>query len=158
MLAFFGIFSPIEICIFILMGIMLIDTIVKLFSLRVMAKKSGRLFRDLFESRLLRNGYIFKGLGYFIFALAIFPLDFYVLTPFLCKSVVFLGYDIHVPSTAIFTNILLVIFSLIELSSINENWVDITGNNILKGVFSMVKKVRTGIQSVSDTVKNVKNN
>lgn len=158
MLAFFGIFSPIELCMLILMGIMLLDTIVKIFSIRSISRKTGRRFFEVFDSRILRTGYIIKGLGYFILALAIFPLDYYMLTPFSEKAVLFFGYKVDIPTTAIFTNILLIIFSLIEVSSINENWIDITGNNMLKGVFDMVKKIRSGIQSVSDTVKNVKNN
>jgi hypothetical protein len=140
------------------MGTMFLDTIVKIISIKIVSIRTNRRFFDLFQSRLLRNGYIFKALGYFILALAVFPLDFYMLTPFLEKAIIFFGYEVSIPSTAIFTNILLAIFSLIEVASINENWVDITGNDMLKGVFNMVKKIRSGIQSVSDTVKNVKNN
>jgi len=158
LLAFFGIFSPIELCIFILMGTMFLDTIVKIVSIKIISVKTNRRFFDLFQSRLLRNGYIIKSLGYFVLFLAVFPLDYYMLTPFLEKCIAFLGYDISIPSKAIFTNILLVIFSLIEISSINENWIDITGNDMLKGVFNMVKKIRTGIHSVSDTISKVKNN
>lgn len=157
LLAFFGIFSPIELCIFILMGTMLLDTLVKIVSIKIISVKTNRRFFDLFQSKLLRTGYIVKGLGYFILALAVFPLDYYMLTPFLEDSIAFLGYKVSIPSTAIFTNILLAIFSLIEIASINENWIDITGNDMLKGVFNMVKKIRSGIHSVSDTVNKVKN-
>ena len=39
---------------------------------------------------------------------------------------------------------------------INENWFDLTGNNIFKSVFKVVKTIRGGIEKVSDTYKNIK--
>ena len=66
------------------------------------------------------------------------------------------GYEIIIPSKAFFTNGLIYIFAIIELSSINENWFDLTGNNIFRGVFRVVKAIRGGIQKVSDTYKNIK--
>jgi hypothetical protein len=45
---------------------------------------------------------------------------------------------------------------LIEVSSINENWIDITGNNMLSKVFAMVKKIRGGIQETTSFIKNTK--
>jgi len=44
-----------------------------------------------------------------------------------------------------------------ELSSINENWFDISGNNIFKSVFSIVRKIRSTVSKVSDTWKDIKN-
>ena len=65
------------------------------------------------------------------------------------------GYDI-VLNKALFTNGILIIFSIIEISSINENWFDITGNNILKTVFGVVKKVRGAIEGAAETYRNIK--
>lgn len=135
---------------------MTIDTVVKLISLKVIANKEGRSFRDVFTSRMLRKGYIYKGAGYFILAGALFPLDYFMLTPFLngCLSECWSG--LVIPSAAIFTNFLLVIFSIIELSSINENWFDITGNNIFKSVFKTVKAIRKGVESTSSFIRKTK--
>lgn len=156
-LSIFSFFAPIELCAILLMIIIFIDTIVKLIALKKIACEENRKYRDVFKSKILRRGYVFKAAGYYIFAGALFPLDYYALTPFSTGIIKALGYDFLIPTKAIFTNILLCIFSLIELSSINENWFDITGNNMLKSVFLIVKKVRTGIEKVSDTYKNIKN-
>lgn len=153
----FAFFSPIELCTIILMGVIFLDTIVKMFALRVIAKRENRLFKDVFESKMLRKGYIVKSLGYFIFALAVFPLDYYMLTPFTKKLLSFLEYIIEIPTKAIFTNLLLCIFTLMEISSINENWFDITGNNILSKAFKIVKKIREVLSSTAELFKSVKN-
>lgn len=156
-LSLFSIFAPIELCSIILMVIIFIDTLVKLISLKKIACTEGKKYRDVFKSKILRRGYIFKAAGYYIFAGALFPLDYYALTPFSNGLIKALGYTFTIPTTALYTNFLLCIFALIELSSINENWFDISGNNMLKSVFSTVKKIRGTIEKVSDTYKNIKN-
>jgi hypothetical protein len=156
-LSLFSFFAPIELCAILLMIVILIDTIVKLISLKKIAYEENRKYRDVFKSKLLRRGYIFKAAGYYVFAGALFPLDYYAFTPFTEGVIKALGYSFTIPTQAIYTNILLCIFALIELSSINENWFDITGNNMLKSVFSVVKKIRGTIEKISDTYKNIKN-
>jgi hypothetical protein len=156
-LSIFSFFAPIELCSILLMGIIFIDTIVKLISLKKIACVEKRKYREVFKSKLLRRGYIFKAAGYYIFAGALFPLDYYALTPFSNGVIKALGYTFAIPTTALYTNILLCIFAIIELASINENWFDITGNNILKSASGVVKKIRSGIESVSDTYKDIKN-
>jgi hypothetical protein len=149
--------APVEVCALLLMFVIFIDTLVKLISLKKIACTENRKYRDVFKSRLLRRGYVFKAAGYYIFAGALFPLDYYALTPFSQELIKTLGYTITLPTTAIYTNLLLCIFALIELASINENWFDITGNNMLKSVFDIVKKIRGTIEKISDTYKNIKN-
>ena len=139
------------------MGIMGLDTIVKVISLKIISKREERLFRDVFKSKMLRKGYIYKGAGYFLFAGAIFPLDYYMLTPFLEGLIKFLSWNLIIPTTAVFTNLLLIIFCIIEIASINENWFDISGNNIFKSVYNTVKMIRGGIESTVSFVKNTKN-
>jgi hypothetical protein len=156
-LSIFSFFAPIELCAILLMVVIFIDTIVKLISLKKIACDEGKKYKDVFKSKILRRGYIFKAAGYYVFAGALFPLDYYALTPFSNGLIKALGYSLTVPTQAVFTNFLLCIFALIELSSINENWFDITGNNMLKSVFSTVKKIRGTIEKVSDTYKNIKN-
>jgi hypothetical protein len=152
----FSFFAPIELCAIILMVIIFIDTIVKLISLKKIAITESKKYKDVFRSKILRRGYIFKAAGYYILALALFPLDYYALTPFSNGLIKVLGYSFSVPTQAVYTNILLCIFSIMELSSINENWFDITGNNMLKSVFGVVKKIRGTIEKVSETYKNIK--
>lgn len=156
-LSLFSFFAPIELCAILLMVVIFIDTLVKLIALKKIASTEGRKYRDVFKSKLLRRGYIFKAAGYYIFAGALFPLDYFALTPFTNGLIEALGYKFVIPTQAIFTNILLCIFAIIELSSINENWFDITGNNMLKSVFDIVKKIRSGVQKISDTYKDIKN-
>lgn len=156
-LSLFSFFSPIELSAILLMSVIFIDTIVKLISLKKIACKENKKYKDVFKSKLLRRGYIFKGAGYYILAGAIFPLDLYGFTPFLQSILKATGYDIVIPTKAIFTNALLYIFAIIELSSINENWFDLTGNNIFKSVLKVVKAIRGGIEKVSDTYKDIKN-
>lgn len=156
-LSLFSFFSPIELSAILLMSVIFIDTIVKLISLKKIACEENKKYKDVFKSKLLRRGYIFKGAGYYILAGAIFPLDLYGFTPFLQSILKATGYDIVIPTKAIFTNALLYIFAIIELSSINENWFDITGNNIFKSVLKVVKTIRGGIEKVSDTYKDIKN-
>lgn len=155
-LSIFSFFAPIELCAILLMTIIFIDTIVKLISLKKIACEEGKKYREVFKSKILRRGYIFKAAGYYILAGALFPLDYYALTPFTSGAINALGYGFILPTTAVYTNFLLCIFSIIELSSINENWFDITGNNMLKSVSDTVKKIRGGIEKASDTYKNIK--
>ena len=150
-------FAPIEIMAIVLMFIIFVDTVVKLISLRKIAKESKRNYRDVFKSRILRQGYIYKSLGYYITAGVVFPLDYYALTPFINGLLKFLNFDFVIAVPAILTNILLGIFSIIELASINENWFDITGNNVLRKTCNTVKKLRKGLKDVSDTYKDIKN-
>jgi hypothetical protein len=156
-LSIFSVFAPVELCSIILMAIILIDTLVKLVSLKKIACTEGKKYREVFKSKILRRGYIFKAAGYYIFAGAVFPLDYYALTPFTNEILKITGYTFVIPTTALYTNVLLCIFAIIELSSINENWFDITGNNILKSAATAVKKIRSGIENVSETFKNIKN-
>lgn len=156
-LSLFSFFAPIELCAILLMFVIFIDTIVKLISIKKIACDEGKKYREVFKSKILRRGYIFKAAGYYILAGALFPLDYYAFTPFSNGVLKALGYDFIVPTQAVYTNILLCIFAMIELSSINENWFDITGNNMLKSVFSVVKKIRGTIEKISETYKDIKN-
>ena len=156
-LAISSFFAPIEIMAIVLMFIIFVDTVVKLISLRKIAKETKRKYRDVFKSRILRQGYIYKSLGYYITAGVVFPLDYYALTPFINGLLKFLNFDFVIAVPAIFTNILLGLFSIIELASINENWFDITGNNVLRKTCDTVKKLRKGLKDVSDTYKDIKN-
>lgn len=155
---FLGFIAPIELSIILLMGAMGVDTIVKLISLKIQSKKEGRKFMDVFASKMLRKGYILKGSGYLLFALAVFPLDFYMLTPFTKGFMQYLSIEYIVVTKAIFTNILLIIFCIIELASINENWFDISGNNILKSVKETVVILRDAINGVIEFIGGAKNN
>ena len=155
---FLGFISPIELSIILLMGAMGVDTIVKLISLKIQSKRDGRRYMDVFASKMLRKGYILKGTGYLLFAIAVFPLDFYMLTPFTKGFMQYLSIEYIVVTKAIFTNILLIIFCIIELASINENWFDISGNNILKSVKDTVVILRDAINGVIEFIGGAKNN
>jgi hypothetical protein len=150
-------FAPIELMALVLMLIIFVDTVVKLISLKKIAKETNRKYREVFKSRILRQGYVYKALGYYITAGVVFPLDYYALTPFINGLLKFLNFDFVIGVPAILTNILLGIFSIIELASINENWFDITGNNVLKKTCDTVKKLRKGLKDASDTYKDIKN-
>ena len=156
LIGFWAFIAPIELAIISLFTMIFIDTIVKLISLRSLAKEENKTYREIFKSKMLRRGYIFKAAGYAFLAGPLFPLDFYILTPFIEGTIKVLGYPFTIPTEAVFTNGLLIIFCLIEFSSINENWFDLTGNNMLKTVFKTVKAIRRNVQSVSDLYKDVK--
>lgn len=156
LIALSAMWAPVElsaICLFLTIGV---DTVVKLISLWYVAKREDRAYRDVFLSKMLRRGYMFKLAGYAFVALPLLPLDYYLLTPFVSGLLKSAGYDI-ILNKAVFTNGILIIFSLIEISSINENWFDITGNNMLKAVFTIVKKIRSAVESVANTYRNIKN-
>lgn len=156
LIALSAMWAPVElsaICLFLTIGV---DTVVKLISLWYVAKREDRAYRDVFLSKMLRRGYMFKLAGYAFVALPLLPLDYYLLTPFVSGLLKSAGYDI-ILNKAVFTNGILIIFSLIEISSINENWFDITGNNMLKAVFTIVKKIRSAVESAANTYRNIKN-
>jgi hypothetical protein len=155
LVALTSLLAPVELSVICLMGMIFIDSIVKLISLKYIAKKENRTYRDVFESKMLRRGYLFKSIGYAFLAVPLFPLDYYVLTPFLSSVLKALEYDI-VLNAAVFTNGLLIIFSIIEFASINENWFDISGNNILSMVWVTVKKIRRAAEGVAETYRNIK--
>jgi hypothetical protein len=149
--------APIQLITILLMFMMGIDTVVKIISLKTIARNTNKEFKDVFKSKILRKGYFLKILGYLVLALPLLPLDFYFLTPFAFKAVSILGYNLGTILTpALFTNGLLIIFCLIELSSINENWFDFSGNNIFKSVYEIIKKVKKFILNTSSFVKDVK--
>lgn len=150
-------FAPVQVATICLFAMIFIDTIVKLISLRTIAISEKKTYRQIFHSKMLRRGYIFKAAGYAFLAGPLFPLDYYLLTPFVQGVIKAIGYSFTVPTQAIFTNGLLIIFCLIELASINENWFDITGNNMFKSVWKTVVKIRKGVQGISDLYKEVKN-
>lgn len=155
LIALSAMWAPVElsaICLFLTIGV---DTVVKLISLWYVAKREDRAYRDVFLSKMLRRGYMFKLAGYAFVALPLLPLDYYLLTPFVSGLLKSAGYDI-ILNKAVFTNGILIIFSLIEISSINENWFDITGNNMLKAVFTIVKKIRGAVESAASTYRNIK--
>lgn len=149
----FSFFAPISFTIVVLMGMILIDTIVKLFSLRTLAKSQNRKYLDVFESEILRKRFILKSLGYLLLCLPVSALDIFAITPsinwFLSTS-----FDITIPTKAVTSNILILLFCFMELSSINENWNTLTGNDLFKAVIKATKKVRTIISYVID-VKNI---
>lgn len=156
LIALSAMWAPVElsaICLFLTIGV---DTIVKLISLWYISKREKKPYKAVFKSKMLRRGYMFKLAGYAFVALPLLPLDFYLLTPFVSSLLKSAGYDI-ILNKAIFTNGILIIFSLIEISSINENWFDITGNNMLKAVFTIVKKIRGVVESAASTYRNMKN-
>jgi len=155
LVALTSLLAPVELSVICLMGIIFIDTIVKLISLKYIAKREKRKYRDVFQSKMLRRGYIFKSLGYALLVVPLLPLDYYVLTPFVSSILKALEYDI-VLNKAVFTNGILIIFSIIELASINENWFDISGNNVLSGVWVTVKKIRRAAEGVAETYRNIK--
>lgn len=156
LIALSAMWAPVElsaICLFLTIGV---DTVVKLISLWYISKREKRPYKDVFKSKMLRRGYMFKLAGYAFVALPLLPLDYYLLTPFVSGLLKSAGYDI-ILNKAVFTNGILIIFSLIEISSINENWFDITGNNMLKAVFTIVKKIRGAVESAASTYRNIKN-
>lgn len=155
LIALSAMWAPVElsaICLFLTIGV---DTIVKLISLWYISKREKRSYKDVFQSKMLRRGYMFKLAGYAFVALPLLPLDYYLLTPFVSSLLNSAGYDI-ILNKAVFTNGILIIFSLIEISSINENWFDITGNNMLKAVFTIVKKIRSAVENAASTYRNIK--
>lgn len=156
LIALTAMWAPVElsaICLFLTIGV---DTVVKLISLWYISKREKRPYKDVFKSKMLRRGYMFKLAGYAFVAIPLLPLDFYLLTPFVSSILKSTGYDI-ILNKALFTNGILIIFTLIEISSINENWFDITGNNMLKAVFTIVKKIRGAVESAASTYRNIKN-
>lgn len=155
LIALSAMWAPVElsaICLFLTIGV---DTIVKLISLWYISKREKRPYNEVFKSKMLRRGYMFKLAGYAFVALPLLPLDYYLLTPFVSSVLNSADYDI-ILNKAVFTNGILIIFSLIEISSINENWFDITGNNMLKAVFTIVKKIRGAVESAASTYRNIK--
>jgi hypothetical protein len=155
-ITFCSFFAPIELVVITLMGFIAMDTLVKLLSLRTLARKENKPYREVFFSKILRRGYFYKSLGYLIIALPIFPLDFYFLTPWTTGIGKFLGYAFTLPTKAVYTNLLLIIFCLMELSSINENWFDFSGNNLFRSIYSIVGKIRKVVAGASAFYKDIK--
>ena len=58
MTTLFSFFAPVGITIAILFGFILLDTIVKIISLQVIAKREEKSFFDLFLSKTLRTKFI----------------------------------------------------------------------------------------------------
>ena len=87
---------------------------------------------------------------------AIFPIDYYGLTPFIHSILKIWNITALINATAICTNVLLVILCLMEVSSINENWFDISKNNILRSVSNSFNKIRKTIKRITSTYKETK--
>jgi hypothetical protein len=97
-LSIFSFFAPIELCSILLMVIIFIDTVVKLISLKKIACAENKKYMQVFKSKILRKGYIFKAAGYYILAMALFPLDYYALTPFTNSIIKALEYSFLIPT------------------------------------------------------------
>lgn len=154
--AMLSFFAPIQMLVLILMITILIDTIVKLISLKKIALETNKTYREVFKSKLLRQGYLYKTAGYLLMTVAIFPIDYYGLTPFIHSILKIWNITVLINATAICTNVLLVILCLMEVSSINENWFDISKNNILRSVSNSFNKIRKTIKRITSTYKETK--
>ena len=154
--AMFSFFAPIQMLVLILMFTIFVDTVVKLISLNKIAQETNRKYKDVFKSRILRLGYLYKTAGYFIMVLVIFPIDYYALTPFISAMLKVFNLQVLIVSPAICTNILLAILCLMEVSSINENWFDISKNNILKSVSNSFNRIKKTIKTVTSAYKDTK--
>ena len=154
--AMLSFFAPIQMLALILMFVILVDTIVKLISIKKIAQETNRKYKDIFRSKILRLGYLYKTAGYFIMVAVIFPIDYYALTPFISAMLKVFNLQALVISPALCTNILLAILCLMEVSSINENWFDISKNNVLTSVSNSFNKIRKNIKSVSSAYKETK--
>ena len=154
--AMFSFFAPIQMLVLILMFVILIDTVVKLISLNKIAQETNRKYKDVFKSKILRHGYLYKTAGYLIMVAVIFPIDYYALTPFISAMLTVFNLQALVMSSALCTNILLAILCLMEVSSINENWFDISKNNILKSVSNSFNRIRKTVKTVTSAYKETK--
>jgi hypothetical protein len=154
--AMISFFAPIQMLVLILMFVILIDTVVKLISLKKIAQETKRKYKDIFKSKILRHGYLYKTAGYLIIVAVIFPIDYYALTPFISAMLKVFNLQALVMSSALCTNILLAILCLMEVSSINENWFDISKNNILTSVSNSFNKIRKNIKTVTSAYKETK--
>ena len=152
----FSFFAPIQMLVLILMFVILIDTVVKLISLNKIAQETNRKYKDVFKSKILRHGYLYKTAGYLIMVAVIFPIDYYALTPFISAMLTVFNLQALVMSSALCTNILLAILCLMEVSSINENWFDISKNNILTSVSNSFNKIRKTVKTVTSAYKETK--
>lgn len=147
-------FAPISLCVVLLMGVIFLDTIVKLLSLITVAKESNRRYLDVFESEILRKKFVLKSIGYMILAVPVATLDILILSPAL-DWVVCEYFDFKIPIEAVFSNFLLIIFCFMELSSINENWNALSGNNIFKSVVKAVKEMRKILTEIAKIKKEI---
>jgi hypothetical protein len=154
--AMLSFFAPIQMLVLILMFVILVDTIVKLISIKKIAEETNRKYKDIFRSKILRLGYLYKTAGYFIMVAVIFPIDYYALTPFIGAMLKVFNLQVLVISPALCTNILLAILCLMEVSSINENWFDISKNNILKSVSNSFNRIRKTVKTVTSAYKDTK--
>tara|TARA_R110000868_G_scaffold195087_1_gene440811 strand:- start:467 stop:973 length:507 start_codon:yes stop_codon:yes gene_type:complete len=154
--AMISFFAPIQILVLILMFIIFVDTVVKLISLNKIAQETNRKYNEVFKSRILRLGYLYKTAGYFIMVAVIFPIDYYALTPFIAAMLKIFNLQALVITPALCTNILLAMLCLMEVSSINENWFDISKNNILKSVSNSFNRIRKTVKTVTSAYKETK--
>lgn len=151
----FSFFAPIAVTICILMGFILVDTLMKVGSIYFIAKREDRKFFDVFKSKILRVKFILKSLGYMALAFPVAILDIKIITPTIKWALEnFTKYT--VPTEALTANVLIVIFCLMELSSINENWNVITRVNLFKSVSKVTIKVRDIIISIMSFFKSIK--
>ena len=154
--AMISFFAPIQMLVLILMFVIFVDTIVKLISLKKIAEETKRKYKDVFKSKILRHGYLYKTAGYLIMVAVIFPIDYYALTPFISAMLTVFNLQALVMSSALCTNILLAILCLMEVSSINENWFDLSKNNILTSVSNSFNKIRKTVKTVTSAYKETK--
>ena len=89
-------------------------------------------------------------------AAVIFPIDYYALTPFISAMLKVFNLQVLIVTPAIWTNVLLAILCLMEVSSINENWFDISKNNILKSVSNSFNRIRKTVKTVTGAYKDTK--
>lgn len=149
-------FAPVGITIGILFGFILLDTLVKIVSLKVLAKRENKSFFDLFLSRTLRTKFILKSMGYLVMAIPVTVLDIYILTPTLKTVTDVFFTNLIIPTDAFFGNILVIIFCAMELYSVNENWNVISKVDLFKKVSQTAIIIREKIGKIIDFIQELK--
>lgn len=149
-------FAPIATTICALMGFILVDTLTRLISIYFITKRKNRKFEDVFDSKTLRVKFILKSLGYMVLALSVSVIDIKVITPTIKWFLENFYSNITIPTQALASNVLIIIFCFMELSSINENWNMIAKIDLFKSVSKIVVKTRDFIIDVIGFFKSIK--
>lgn len=130
---------PLSVSIFVLMAMMGIDTILGRKLARFNAKKQGSDERVAVKSKITREGFVSKGLMYFMFIGLFLCIDFFIIDKFMFYY--FATFPVHYIASIGLT----IIFILTEFDSVDEHYYHLKGKR-LKGIISSnINKIKKTI-------------
>lgn len=141
--------TPIQWLILIVGVMTSLDTIAGRWRYARKAKELGIHKRELVKSKITREGFVSKNIGYLGSLILLYIIDSLLITPLI------LFYFPLFPIMFAATTLLAVIFLLIEADSIDEKYYAVTGKSIKEAIKKKIKQLRKNLIGAKQYKKDI---